>query len=198
MANHSIAQQTGLSRPAVLGARAAFANQGTAGICAPQKRKRSRRILTSEREQRIQSITLTTKPAGSTHWSASVRAAKLGVSLMIVQRVRRRCDVQPHRVEKYKISNDLKFEDKVRDVAGLCLDPPDRISSEFKETQAALFKVPVFWLSRYIRYQGGQFEAGAAPRTSLLRIGDVIMQRGLRSLYSDVRSSSLCPDLHSR
>jgi transposase len=55
-----------------------------------------------------------------------VLAAKLGVSRMMVQRVWQRYDVQPHRVEKFKVSNDPKFEDKVRDIVGLYLDPPDR------------------------------------------------------------------------
>jgi transposase len=45
---------------------------------------------------------------------------------MMVQRVWQRYDLQPHRVEKFKISNDPRFEDKVRDVVGLYLDPPDR------------------------------------------------------------------------
>jgi hypothetical protein len=126
VANHSIAQQTGLSRPTVLATRAAFAQRGTAGISAPQKRKRSRRVLTPELEQRILETTLKTRPATATHWSARVLAAKLGVSRMMVQRVWQRYDVQPHRVEKFKISKDPNFEDKVRDVVGLYLDPPDR------------------------------------------------------------------------
>ena len=45
---------------------------------------------------------------------------------MMVQRVWQHYDIQPHRVEKFKISKDPKFEDKVRDVVGLYLDPPDR------------------------------------------------------------------------
>jgi transposase len=126
VANCSIAQQTGLSRPTVLATRAAFVQRGTAGICTPQRRKRSRPILTPELEQRILDTTLKTTPAEATHWSARVLAAKLGVSRMMVQRVWQRYDVQPHRVEKFKISNDPKFEDKVRDVVGLYLDPPDR------------------------------------------------------------------------
>src|SRR5579863_8685076 len=126
VANHSIARQTGLSRPTVLATRAAFAKQGTTGICAPQKRKRSGRILTPELEQRILDTTLKTRPTGATHWSARVLAGKLGVSRMMVQRVWQRYDVQPHRVQKFKISNDPNFEDKVRDVVGLYLDPPDR------------------------------------------------------------------------
>jgi hypothetical protein len=45
---------------------------------------------------------------------------------MMVQRVWQHYDIQPHRVKKFKISNDPKFEDKVRDVVGLYLNPPDR------------------------------------------------------------------------
>jgi transposase len=126
LSNHRIAQQTGLSRPTVLAARAAFAKRGTPGICESQKRQRSRRVLTPELEQRILDTTLKTRPADATHWSARVLAAKLGVSRMMVQRLWQRHDIQPHRVEKFKISHDPKFEDKVRDVVGLYLDPPDR------------------------------------------------------------------------
>jgi transposase len=125
VSNHAIAQQTGLSRPTVLAARAAFAKRGTAGICEPQKRKRPRPRLTAELEQRILDTTLKTRPVDATHWSARVLAAKLGVSRMMVQRVWQRYDVQPHRVEKFKISNDPNFEDKVRDIVGLYLNPPD-------------------------------------------------------------------------
>jgi transposase len=87
VSNHAVAQQTGLSRPTVLAARAAFAKRGTAGICEPQKRKRPRPRLTAELEQRILGTTLKTRPADATHWSARVLAAKLGVSRMMVQRV---------------------------------------------------------------------------------------------------------------
>jgi hypothetical protein len=126
VSNHSIAQQTELSRPTILAIRAAFARRGVEGVCESQKRKRSRRVLTPELEQRILDTTLKTRPADATHWSARVLAAKLGVSRMMVQRVWQRFDIQPHRVEKFKLSNHPKFEDKVRDVVGLYLDPPDR------------------------------------------------------------------------
>jgi transposase len=126
VSNHSIAQQTGLSRPTILAARAAFAKRGIEAIREPQKRKRSRRTLTPELEQKILDTTLKTRPADATHWSARVLSARLGVSRMMVQRVWQRYDIQPHRVEKFKISNDPKFEEKVRDVVGLYLDPPDR------------------------------------------------------------------------
>jgi transposase len=93
LSNNLIARQTGLSRPTVLATRAAFAKRGTAGICEPQKRKRSRRILTPELEQRILDTTLKTRPADATHWSARVLASKLGVSRMMVQRLWQRHDI---------------------------------------------------------------------------------------------------------
>lgn len=126
VSNHSIAQQTGMSRPTILAARAAFSELGVEGIRRAKTRKRSRRALTPEVEQKILDTTLKTRPANATHWSVRVLAVRLGVSRMMVQRVWQRHDIQPHRVEKFKISNDPKFEDKVRDVVGLYLDPPDR------------------------------------------------------------------------
>lgn len=124
--NHSIAQQTGLSRPTVLATRAAFCRGGLEAVRQPQKRKRSRRVLTPELEQKILDTTLKMRPPDATHWSVRVLARQLGVSRMMVQRVWQRYDVQPHRVEKFKISQDPHFEEKVRDVVGLYLNPPER------------------------------------------------------------------------
>src|SRR5947208_9652732 len=126
VSNHSIAQQTGLSRPTVLATRAAFGRGGFEALRQPQKRKRSRRVLTAELEQKILDTTLKTRPPDATHWSVRTLARRLRVSRMMVHRVWQRYDVQPHRVEKFKISNDPKFEEKVRDVVGLYLNPPDR------------------------------------------------------------------------
>ncbi len=126
VSNYSIAQRTGLSRPTILAARVAFTDRGIEGIRKSKKRKRSRRALTPEVEQKILDTTLKTRPANATHWSVRVLAAKLGVSRMMVQRVWQHYDIQPHRVEKFKISQDPNFENKVRDVVGLYLDPPDR------------------------------------------------------------------------
>ena len=126
ISNYAIAQQTGLSRPTILKVRATFAKQGVAAVGASRKRQRSGRALTPELQQKILDTTLKTKPPDATHWSVRVLAAKLGVSRMMVQRVWQHHEIQPHRVEKFKISNDPKFEEKVRDVVGLYLDPPDR------------------------------------------------------------------------
>src|SRR6184192_2356422 len=126
VSNHSIAQQTGLSRPTVLATRAASSRRGCEALRQPQKRQGSRRVLTAELEQKILDTTLKTRPPDATHWSVRTLARRLRVSRMMVHRVWQRYDVQPHRVEKFKISNDPKFEEKVRDVVGLYLNPPDR------------------------------------------------------------------------
>jgi transposase len=126
VANYSIAEQTGLSRPTILATRAAFAKGGIQALRQPQRRKRSRPTLTPELEQKILDTTLKTRPADGTHWSVRSMARKLGVSRTMVYRVWQRYDVQPHRVQKFKISNDPHFEEKVRDVVGLYLNPPDR------------------------------------------------------------------------
>jgi transposase len=124
--NNAIAQQTGLSRPTVVATRSAFALGGLEAIRERQKRKRSRRVLTPELEQKILDTTLKTRPPYATHWSVRTLARHLGVTRMVVHGVWRRYEVQPHRVEKFKLSNDPHFEEKVRDIVGLYLNPPDR------------------------------------------------------------------------
>lgn len=126
MANNAIAQQTGLSRPTVIATRAAFTDGGVEAIGKPQRRKRSRRVLTPELEQKILDTTLKTRPPDATQWSVRTLAQHLGVTRTLVHGVWQRYDVQPHRVERFKLSNDPKFEEKVRDVVGLYLNPPDR------------------------------------------------------------------------
>jgi putative transposase len=127
VANAKIADQLKISRPTVLALRAAFAKDGMTAVTGIRHRKRPPKVLTPELEQRILDTTLRTRPGdGSTHWSVRTLAAHLRVSRMIVHRVWQRHDVQPHRVERFKLSNDPQFEAKVRDIVGLYLNPPDR------------------------------------------------------------------------
>ena len=126
VANYSIARELGLSRPTVIAARAAFEEGGVSALTAKPTRKRSRRVLTSELERAILDTTLKTRPAAATQWSVRTLAQHMHVSRMMVHRVWERFDIQPHRVEKFKISNDPQFEAKVGDIVGLYLDPPDR------------------------------------------------------------------------
>jgi transposase len=127
VSNQAIAQQLNLSRPTVLACRAAFAQNGLKAITDVRRRKRSAKVLTPELERKILDTTLQTRPGdGSTHWSVRMMARQLGISRTLVHRVWRRHDIQPHRVERFKLSKDPHFEEKVRDIVGLYLDPPDR------------------------------------------------------------------------
>jgi len=126
VANRAIAQQTGLSRPTVLATRAAFLRGGVEALGHRPRRQRAGRVLTPEVEQRILDTTLKTRPLPGTHWSVRTLAKQLGVSRMMVQRVWQRHAVQPHRVERFKLSKDPRFEEKVRDIVGLYLAPPER------------------------------------------------------------------------
>src|ERR1051325_5570407 len=118
--------KTGLSRPTVIATRATFAQGGIEAIRRKQTRKRSRRVRTPELEKRILDTTLQTRPPDATHWSVRTLARHLGVTRTVVHEVWQKYDVQPHRVERFKLSNDPRFEEKVRDIVGLYLNPPDR------------------------------------------------------------------------
>src|SRR5579864_286569 len=126
LSNSAIARRTGMSRPTILAVRSAFVQGGVTALTQRQKRKRARPVLTAETEQKILDATLKTRPGDATHWSVRRLAAQLRLSRMMVQRVWQRHGLQPHRVEKFKISRDPRFEDKVRDVVGLYLNPPER------------------------------------------------------------------------
>ncbi len=76
-------------------------------------------------EARVLEYTLRRKPRdGSTHWSSRKLGAELGLPFMTIQRIWRKHDVRPHRLERHMISNDPDFERKAADVIGLYLNPP--------------------------------------------------------------------------
>jgi transposase len=124
--NQAIARQVGVSRPTVLALRTRFRAGGVEALGHDQPRHRSRRRVTPELEQRLLDLTLHSRPADATHWSTRRLARELGMARMGVQRSWERHALPPHRVEKFKLSHDPPFEEKVRDVVGLYLNPPDR------------------------------------------------------------------------
>ena len=127
VANQSIAEQLSLSRPTVLAFRGAFEKNGVAAVTGIRRRKRAGSVLTPELEQKIVDTTVKTRPGdGGTHWTVRMLAGQLRISRTIVHRVWQRHDIQPHRVERFKLSNDPHFEEKVRDIVGLYLNPPER------------------------------------------------------------------------
>lgn len=84
------------------------------------------RTVTDEQVAELVRATLETKPKNATHWSTRSMASRVGLSQSTVSRVWRAFGLQPHRAESFKLSTDPFFVDKVHDVVGLYLDPPER------------------------------------------------------------------------
>ncbi len=82
--------------------------------------------LAQEKVQEVLSLTLTGKPVAATHWSCRTLAKQVGISKSAVNRIWRAHKLKPHQVKGFKVSNDRQFEEKLRDVVGLYLDPPEK------------------------------------------------------------------------
>ena len=84
------------------------------------------RTVTDADVERVVALTLETTPKDATHWSTRSMARRSGLSHNTVSRIWRAFALQPHRTETYKLSADPLFIEKVRDIVGLYLNPPDR------------------------------------------------------------------------
>ncbi|MGW3655130.1 IS630 family transposase [Streptomyces sp. NPDC005151] len=84
------------------------------------------RKITDERVEEVVVATLERSPKDATHWSRASMAAESGLSKSTVGRIWKAFGLKPHQVDTFKLSNDPQFIDKVRDVVGLYLDPPER------------------------------------------------------------------------
>jgi hypothetical protein len=125
-ANHAIAQQR-MFRDPRFWRPCGLCQERYGGHNGNSETKQRAKTLTSELEQKILDTRLQIRPEdGGTHWSVCTLAKHLGISLTIVHRVWQRHDVQPHRVERFKLSNDPHFEEKVREIVDLYLNPCDR------------------------------------------------------------------------
>ena len=104
--------------------RARFIEQGLEGLLDEPRPGRPRTV-TDEQVEAVITRTLETTPRDATHWSTRSLAAELGLSQSAVSRIWRAFGLQPHRQDSWKLSKDPQFIDKVRDVVGLYLDPPE-------------------------------------------------------------------------
>ena len=124
-ANNAIAARLKLTNQTVGKWRKRFIERGIAGLY-DDVRPGPARTIDDERVAHLIKTTLHTKPAnGSTHWSVRTVAAETGISKTSVQRYFQLFGLQPHRTEGFKLSNDPFFIEKLRDVVGLYLSPPD-------------------------------------------------------------------------
>jgi transposase len=127
VSNVDIAGSVGVSRPTVQSWRASFAADGLTWMGAKIATGRGRRpSIPDAKVCEIVDLTLHSKPEGETHWSCRTMAKKAGVSKATVQRIWKARGLAPHRVDTFKLSNDRRFEEKLVDVVGLYLNPPDK------------------------------------------------------------------------
>lgn len=124
--NSRIAQDLKTSRPTVLLWRQHFLKNGVAGLEHEPSRKPSAQRTDDQQVKAIVEATLQTKPEDATHWSCRTLAEKFGVSHMTVARIWDSHGLQPHRVRTFKLSRDKQFVEKLTDVVGLYLNPPDK------------------------------------------------------------------------
>ena len=126
VANSRIAEQVGVTVTTVRSWRERFAADGVAKLGKVRAGRGRRPVIPQATIDEIVHLTKHTKPAGETHWSCRTMAERVGVSKDTVQRVWSARGLKPHRVKTFKLSNHPRFEEKLIDVVGLYLNPPDQ------------------------------------------------------------------------
>jgi putative transposase len=124
VANTEIARTLGISLPAVGHWRKRFLEQGLAGLYGEQRPGRPR-SHDDEAVAGLLATVLHSRPSAGTHWTVRGAAAASAVPKSSVHRYFQLFGVQPHRWKSFKLSSDPQFVDKVRDIVGLYLNPPD-------------------------------------------------------------------------
>ncbi len=123
--NKEIASQLGISRETVGRWRRRYAESGMAGIEKDAPRPGRTPSISAAKVREIVRKTTRGKPKAGTHWSSRTMAAEVGVSASSVRRVWKRHGLKPHLVRTFKVSNDPKFVEKLEDVVGLYMNPPE-------------------------------------------------------------------------
>lgn len=126
LANTAISKRVGVSPATVIAWRKRFLEDGLAGLGRVRAGRGRKPSISDEKVAEIVRATLSDTPPGATHWSCRSMAKAQGVSPASVQRIWSALALKPHQVETFKLSNDPAFEEKLIDVVGLYLDPPDK------------------------------------------------------------------------
>jgi transposase len=124
-ANTRIAAEVQLSPATVASWRERFGEDGLQNFSAVRPGRGRKPSISQAKVEEIVRLTLTETPPGETHWSCRTMARRAGVSSSTVQRIWSARGLQPHRVETFKLSNEPDFEEKLVDVVGLYMNPPE-------------------------------------------------------------------------
>jgi len=124
VANARIAAQVGVCPATVRSWRCRFEADGLAKLGRVRAGRGRKPSIPQSKIEEIVELTRNSRPAGQTHWSCRTMAKRVGVSAATVQRVWAARGLKPHLVHSFKLSNDPRFEEKLIDVVGLYLNPP--------------------------------------------------------------------------
>jgi len=123
--NTELAGELGVSRGMVAKWRSRFAEHRLDGL-TDEPRPGRPRTITDDQVDAVITKTLETTPKDATHWSTRSMATEVGLTQTAVSRIWRAFGLQPHRQDTFKLSKDPLFVDKVHDIVGLYLNPPER------------------------------------------------------------------------
>jgi len=123
--NTGVARALRLTKQTVGKWRSRFLTKRLDGLLDEPRPGAPRRIGDADVE-RVMRLTLETTPRDATHWSTRAMARRCGLSQTAISRIWRAFALQPHRVETFKLSKDPLFIEKVRDIVGLYMNPPDK------------------------------------------------------------------------
>src|SRR5438552_1485136 len=126
MSDKDIAEKLDTDRRVAARWRARFLTAGVDALLQDATRPgRPRTARAAVKVQEIERVTLEETPEGATHWSTRTLADHLGTNATAVARIWRAHGLKPHRVESFKLSNDPRFIEKLEDIVGLYLNPPE-------------------------------------------------------------------------
>src|ERR1700712_4310445 len=119
-----IMRRTGTSKTCVWRWQERFAGEGAEGLLREKSRPRGVPPLGQEIIDQVVALPATEPPHEATHWTAAAMAKAAEISVSSVQRIWKAHGLAPHRMRRFKLSNDPDFVPKLRDVVGLYVDPP--------------------------------------------------------------------------
>jgi transposase len=125
MQNKDIARETGMDPGKIGRWRQRYAKMGLDGILKDKTRPGRIPPISASLRSRIIKMTLTETPDGATHWSQASMAREVGVSPATIGRIWAANGLKPHRIKTFKLSNDKNFEEKLEDIVGLYICPPE-------------------------------------------------------------------------
>jgi transposase len=123
---NEIMRRTGMSKPSVWRWQERYIEEGVEGLMRDKTRPSRIPPLSNAVKLAVLTKTATEEPADATHWSRASMAEAIGISPSSVGRIWAEAGLKPHLVKRFKVSNDPQFEEKVTDIVGLYLNPPER------------------------------------------------------------------------